>query len=466
MPDHARFLRAEGPRVLDREGTPVVLRGFGLGGWMNMENFITGYPANEEAQRAAIREVLGRERYEFFFDCFLEHFFTEGDAEFIRSLGLNLLRLPVNYRHFEDDAEPFVVKEESFRHLDRVIDLCARHGIYTIIDLHALPGYQNQHWHSDNPTHKALLWRHRHFQDRTVNLWEVIAARYSGNPWVAGYNPINEPADPTEQKIMPFYRRLYDAIRGADPDHMIFLEGNRYSVDFHMFGEPWENVVYTNHDYALPGFIDGGPYPGVSRGEYVDREALEKTFLKRSEYMLEHDVPVWVGEFGPVYPPDDPDSHATRYELLRDQLEIYARHGAHWAIWTYKDIGLQGVVYAAPDSPYLERIRPIIEKKARLGVDAWGGKDAEIRDVMEPLERLFEREYPGYEPFPFGVQREIELLVRNILLAEPMLPEYAGLFRGMGEEEIDAMMRSFRFENCVRREPLAGVLAEYAVQKA
>ena len=466
MPDHARFLRAEGPRVLDREGTPVVLRGFGLGGWMNMENFITGYPANEEAQRAAIREVLGRERYEFFFDCFLEHFFTEGDAEFIRSLGLNLLRLPVNYRHFEDDAEPFVVKEESFRHLDRVIDLCARHGIYTIIDLHALPGYQNQHWHSDNPTHKALLWLHRHFQDRTVNLWEVIAARYRGNPWVAGYNPINEPADPTEQKIMPFYRRLYDAIRGADPDHMIFLEGNRYSVDFHMFGEPWENVVYTNHDYALPGFIDGGPYPGVSRGEYVDREALEKTFLKRSEYMLEHDVPVWVGEFGPVYPPDDPDSHATRYELLRDQLEIYARHGAHWAIWTYKDIGLQGVVYAAPDSPYLERIRPIIEKKARLGVDAWGGKDAEIRDVMEPLERLFEREYPGYEPFPFGVQREIELLVRNILLAEPMLPEYAGLFRGMGEEEIDAMMRSFRFENCVRREPLAGVLAEYAVQKA
>src|SRR3712207_8114730 len=45
-----------------------------------------------------------------------------------------------------------------------------------------------------------------------------------------------------------------------------------------------------------------GPYPGVSRGEYVDKEVLEKTFLKRSEYMLEHDVPIWVGEFGPVYP--------------------------------------------------------------------------------------------------------------------------------------------------------------------
>jgi endoglucanase len=458
------LLAVQGNRVVNGEGQTVVLKGFGLGGWMNMENFITGYPANEEAQREAVREVLGQEKYEFFFDRFLEHFFTEGDARFIQSLGLNLLRLPLNYRHFEEDAEPFVVKEEGFKHLDRVIELCAEHGIYTIIDLHALPGYQNQHWHSDNPTHKAFLWRHRHFQDRTVNLWEVIADRYRNNPWVAGYNPINEPADPTEQMIMPLYRRLYDAIRGADPDHMIFMEGNRYSQDFHMFAEPWENVVYTNHDYALPGFVDGGPYPGLSRGEYLDSDVLEKTFLRRSEYMLEHDVPIWVGEFGPVYPPDDPGSHAMRYEVLRDQLEIYTRHGAHWAIWTYKDIGLQGVVYAAPDSPYVERIRPIIEKKARLGVDAWGGKDAEIRDVMEPLERLFEREYPGYEPFPFGVQRDIELLVRNILLAEPMLTEYAELFAGMGEDEIDEMMRSFRFENCVRREPLAEILAEYAPQ--
>jgi endoglucanase len=460
--DRNMLLSTDGSRITNRDGSPVVLRGFGLGGWTNMENFITGYPANEEAQREAVRAVLGQERYEHFFDRFLEHFFTEDDARFIRSLGLNLLRLPVNYRHLEDDMRPFEIKDQGFRHLDRAIELCAQHEIYTIIDLHALPGYQNQHWHSDNPTHKALLWKHKHFQDRTVNIWEHIAERYRGNPWVAGYNPINEPGDPTGEAIMPLYRRLYDAIQAVDPEHVIFLEGNRYSTDFRMFGEPWENVVYTNHDYALPGFVDGGPYPGASRGQYVDKEVLEKTFLKRSEYMLEHDVPIWVGEFGPVYPPDDPGSHPTRYEILRDQLEIYARHGVNWAIWTYKDIGLQGVVYAAPDSPWTERMRPIIEKKARLGVDAWGGTDAEIRHIMGPLEELFAKEYPDYDPFPFGSKREIMLLVRNILLAEPLLPEYAELFRGMGEDEIDAMMRSFRFENCVMREELASILSEYS----
>lgn len=455
------LLATRGPRITNREGSPIVLRGFGLGGWMNMENFITGYPANEEAQREAVRAALGEEKYELFFDRFLEHFFTEDDARFIRSLGLNLLRLPVNYRHFEDDMRPFEIKEEGFKHLDRVVELCARHEIYTIIDLHALPGYQNQHWHSDNPTHKSFLWKHKHFQDRTVNIWEAIAERYRGNPWVAGYNPINEPGDPTGEAIMPLYRRLHDAIRAIDPDHILFLEGNRYSLDFHMFGEPWENVVYTNHDYALPGFVDGGPYPGVSRGEYVDKEVVEKTFLERSRYMLEHDVPIWVGEFGPVYRGEE-DADAMRYQLLRDQLEIYTRHGVNWAIWTYKDIGLQGVVYAAPDSPWVERIRPVLEKKARLGVDAWGGVDAEIRHVMEPLERLFAEEYPDYHPFPFGTQREIELLVRNILLAEPMLPEYAELFRGMEEAEIDDLMRSFRFENCLRRTELAGILSEYS----
>ena len=77
---------------------------------------------------------------------------------------------------------------------DSPISPCAKAGIYTILDLHALPGYQNQHWHSDNPTHWAHSCTHRHFQDRVVNLWEALADRNKGNPWVAGYNPVNEPA--------------------------------------------------------------------------------------------------------------------------------------------------------------------------------------------------------------------------------------------------------------------------------
>jgi len=83
----------------------------------------TGYPGHEFQHREAMLHVLGKEKYEFFFDKFLEYFFTEDDAKFFASLGLNCIRLPFNYRHFEDDMNPRVLKESGFKHLDRVIDL-------------------------------------------------------------------------------------------------------------------------------------------------------------------------------------------------------------------------------------------------------------------------------------------------------------------------------------------------------
>ncbi len=400
----ATVLTTKGSSLVDSQGQKVVLRGFGLGGWMNMENFITGYPANEEAQRQALRQVLGQDNYAFFFDRFLEYFFGRDDARFIASLGLNLLRLPVNYRHFESDLEPFVIKEEGFKHLDRVIDLCAEQQIYTIID--------------------------------------------------------NEPGDASEEMIVPFYQRLYQAIRAIDPDHILFLEGNRYSTEFHMFTETWPHVIYTVHDYALPGFIDGGPYPGISRGQYVDKAVLEETFLRRTAYMRQTGTPIWVGEFGPVYV-GEPTADAMRYQVLRDQLEIYDHNQANWAIWTYKDIGLQGVVYTAPDSPWRRLLQPFLEKKARLGVDTWGSVDTHIRHIMQPLEETFAQEFPDYHPFPFGARWMINRLVRYILLAEPLLQEFAALFKGMDEQDIDTVMQSFQFKNCVQRTELARIVSAF-----
>lgn len=88
-----------------------------------MENFITGFPGHERQHRAAMLKVLGQKKYEFFFDKFLEYFFMEADAKFFASQGLNCIRVPFNYRHFEDDMNPRVLKESGFKHLDRVVEL-------------------------------------------------------------------------------------------------------------------------------------------------------------------------------------------------------------------------------------------------------------------------------------------------------------------------------------------------------
>jgi endoglucanase len=451
------WLRVSGDQIVNQKGDTVYLRGFGLGGMLHMENFINGYPANEETIREVLLKVLGEKKYNLFFDTFLKSYFTESDAEYIHCLGLNLVRIPINYHLFEDDMNPQAIKEGAFEHLDRVIDLCAKHHIYTIIDLHALPGSQNQHWHSDNPTHKALFWKHKDFQDRALHLWEMIAEHYKNQPWVAGYDLMNEPAEPTGEKLFPYYKRLQDAIRKIDPNHILFLEGDRYATDFDKFTEVWDNVVYTNHDYAVPGFIFGGDYPGYTRGRYFDKDTLEHDFLKKSEFMFSHHVPLWVGEFGPVYT-GNPIKDEMRYQVLKDQLAYYNKYKVSWCIWLYKDMGLQAIMHQNENTPYMKLVSAFLSKKDSLGADAWGSTDKNIRQVIEPLEELFKKEFPGHNPYPKGQQSQINLMVRHILIAEALVPEYCYLFKGLSDEELTALAQSFRFENYVKRKRLEGIL--------
>jgi endoglucanase len=463
--DSLKWIQVAGDRLVDSTGEPVILAGFGLGGWLNMENFITGYPATESLQRAALRRVLGEEGYARYFDRFLTDFFDVPDAQYLASLGLNAVRVPFNYRHFEDDDAPFTLKPAGFAWLDRVIGICAAAGLYTILDLHAVPGCQNQHWHSDNPTHVAAFWTHRHFQDRVVHLWEALADRYRDNPAVAGYNPVNEPADPTGEVIGPFYQRLERAIRAVDPRHVLFLDGNRYATDFSVFDEfQFPNTVYAAHDYALPGIVAGAEYPGVTRGEYFDASVLEQSFHRRTEFMRRTGTPIWIGEFGPVYT-GEPERDRQRYLLLRDQLAIYREQGASWSLWTYKDIGLQGLVYARPDSPYIQRIAPVLAKKARLGVDAWAGDDTGVRALLDPVEALFDREFPDFAPYPWGRRSFIHLLVRHILLAEPLVDDFARCFAGVSPDEAARLAGSFGFAECTTRAPLADLLRAHQASR-
>jgi endoglucanase len=460
MNDASRMLHVEGDHLTTAAGDPIRLRGVGVGGWLNMENFITGYPSTEELHRKALLRVLGPEAYDAFFDRFTDVFFTDQDAALLAGLGMNCVRLPFHYRHFEDDDRPMELREEGFRLLDRAVEACARHGLYTVLDLHAAPGFHNQRWHSDNPTHRSFFWAHRHFQDRVVHLWEALADRYRDNPWVAGYNPLNEPADSDGEVIGPFYARLHAAIRAVDPHHVVFLDGNRHATEFDLFGDPWPNTVYTVHDYALAGFADSGDYPGVSRGQFVDRGYLQERFLARSAYMRSTETPIWVGEFGPVYS-GDPARDDARYRVLADQLDLYDRHGAGWSLWTYKDIGLQGIVHAAADSPYLERIAPVLAKKARLGVDVWGGVDTGVRHLLDPLERAVAEEFPDFDPLPFGQQQWIHVLVRHILLAEPMVDDFARCFAGIDAAQARALADCFAVDRCTVRSRLVDILREH-----
>ncbi|HTW06647.1 MAG TPA: cellulase family glycosylhydrolase [Acidimicrobiales bacterium] len=449
----AQFVRTEGSNVIGIEGEPIRLRGVCLGGWLNMENFITGYAANESLMRSAVLQVLGQQRYDLFFESLLANFFGEADAALLASVGVNSVRIPINYRHFEDDAKPFVIKEEGFRHLDRAIAACAANGILSIIDLHAVPGAQNQHWHSDNATHRALFWEQRQFQDRAVHLWEAIADHYKDQVWVAGYNLLNEPADESRRAIGPFYARLVAAIRRVDAHHTLFVDGNTYSTEFDVFEGCWDNTVYTCHDYVRSGLGRGGPYPGFTEGVYVDRAAVERTFLSRAVYARRTGTPLYVGEFGPIYTGEEAIDEQRR-QILADQLEIYSEYGAGWALWTYKDVGRQGLVTVAPRTPYMERFEGFIAKKYRLAADQWGTDGEGPVQVSRPVQALIAEEAPGFEPYPWGRFDWVRTLLLNIMVAQALVPEYARCFDGVTDDELLALAQSFALANCIVREPL------------
>lgn len=240
-----------------------------------------------------------------------------------------------------------------------MINICAEHGIYTILDLHAVPGGQNTDWHSDSPGHHASFWDLQDYQNWAIELWKEIAIHYKDQPWVAGYNPLNEPTDKTHERLLVFYDRVVKAIRAVDADHLskaicnvsksiVFLDANTFGSDFTFLTrdstqrwKSWNGVVYSVHDYCKYGF------PGLRYESTPENRAyLERAFERKCNFMREHDLPIWNGEFGPVYDSEGPEMEAInheRYGMLRDQLSLYkAKKIVGWSIWTYKDIGFQG----------------------------------------------------------------------------------------------------------------------------
>jgi hypothetical protein len=82
---------------------------------------------------------------------------------------------------------------------------------------------------------------------------------------------------------------------------------------------------------------------------------------------------------------------------------------------------------------------------------------------MGPIEETFAREYPDYEPFPFGVGSWLQTLVRAIVLAEPMIKDFEKLFEQIDDDDtVVALAESFAFGNCVRRQRLAETIAARA----
>ena len=124
---------------------------------------------------------------------------------------------------------------------------------------------------------------------------------------------------------------------------------------------------------------------------------------------------------------------------------------------------------------------PLFESYAdcqRLAADAWGVDESTVKDVFDPLIKWFNEEVPGMDkaryPPMHHTNRFIARSLREILLSvsasilstpsaaywsqEELCREYASYFEGKSTAELDALAKSFAFENCDQRERLNEIL--------
>lgn len=218
------------------------------------------------------------------------------------------------------------------------------------------------------------------------------------------------------------------------------------------------------------GFPTGDTYVGTA-----DQDAkLERQYLRKQEFMQSHSVPIWNGEFGPIY--EDPrdegaaEANQARYNLLGAQLRIYEKYQIGWSIWLYKDIGRQGMVYTSPDSKWNRTIQPFLDKKKKLRLDAWGMHPApEAEAALQPLLDWIEANCPTAKdtyPTPWATDRHVLRRVHQSYLSAAFAAEFAGLFEGMGFEELEECAKSFAFEECCLRDGLNDILTSHAEKHA
>ena len=348
--------------------------------------------------------------------------------------GFNLARIAVGYKHFEDDARPFEIKADGFRHLD---ERSRRSPGMGVLDRRParLPGHRTSTGTRTTHARRGVLAAPA-FPGSGLPCGRPLPST-TRHPWVAGYNLLNEPSDESRKVVGPFYRRLVTAIRAVDPDHTVFLDGNTYATEFDVFDEPFENAVYTLHDYVPAG---------LGRSPHYSREEAEQKFLQRSATRV-RPAPILVGDSDRSTPATDPDAYLRGFSPTSSPSTNATKPvGA----WMYKDIGRQGLVSCARH-PY-GRGSTSSWRRDRLAADQWGSDGIGVAEVTQPVPDLIAREFPDFDPYPWGGSTGCALAAQHHV-GPAARPHYAAVPRARLQRARRAG-RTVRVRSCEVRKPL------------
>ena len=295
----AQFVRVDGVNLVQPDGQRLYIQGTNLGNWLNPEGYMFGLSKTNSAWMIdlMVRELVGPDAAQDFWQAFRQNYITRQDILFIRQQGANTVRLPFNYKLFTDeDYMGQYGRKDAFALTDSVVSWCREAGLYLILDMHDCPGGQTGD-NIDDGYGYPWLFESERSQQLFCDIWQQIARHYREEPVILGYELMNEPIahffdnkDALNQRLEPLYKRAVRAIREVDTNHVILLGGARWNSDFFMFHD-WtfdSQLMYTCHRY-------GGEATREAIRDYIDFR--DKTGLPMYMGEIGHNTDEWQAQF-------------------------------------------------------------------------------------------------------------------------------------------------------------------------
>jgi len=302
----SQFVHTQGTGIVDASGRPLQVRGISIGNWFVLEGYFWRFGGLSQSQTEVellFDDLLGPTHAREFLYTWRQNFMSEADVHRIKQDGFNTIRIPLHTKYFKSDDD------EGFKLIDQLNTWCRKEHLYVILMLESGIGGFTGEASDDGPGYPWLL-KDAGMQAFVNDAWQRVANHYKDEPIILGYDLLNEPLLwsgflDMESLIEPEYRRLTEAIRKVDTNHMIILQPplGRFSA----FGKPFDgNTVYSFHSYSAT--------PGL--------EFLQQYLDFRSKYQ----VPIFFSE---IYTERTP-------EWVIAHVNLAEQYNIGWMIWPYK----------------------------------------------------------------------------------------------------------------------------------
>ena len=329
-----KFITTKGKEIIGVNGKPFLIRGTNLGNWLVPEGYMFKFNKTSSAKliNESFNQLIGPVATRAFWKKYLDNYITKADIHYLKSTGINSIRIPFNYRLFtNEDYMGGEGEARGFALLDKVIGWCKKEGLYVLLDMHCAPGGQTGD-NIDDSDGYPFLYESKENRALTTTIWTKIANRYKNETIIIGYDLLNEPiphfADTAKFNPMlePLYKEITKAIRAVDKNHIVFLGGAQWDSNFGIFGIPFDSkAVYTFHKYwtdTTTAVIQ----------DYID-------------FRNKYNVPIYCGETG-----ENKDDWVGGF---RNTLE---KNNIGWHYWPYKKLNNESGFVTFKMPQYYEQV--------------------------------------------------------------------------------------------------------------